>query len=331
MRDHYLVTLGILAVLFISIMPFNGQMTYTPIFNGESAFAFLTGQCDFGPRPPGSENLSLCRTYIVDTLESFNWTVSLQSFTYMGTECANIIAIWNDTTTSPIILGAHYDTRPNATEDAPSNQSLPILGANDGASGVAVLMELARVLPTSDRSKVELVFFDAEDSGGLNGWDWIQGSTHYVSELTTSRKNSIEAMILLDMVGDTELRLPKETTSTASLQNAVWTIAADLGYGSTFLNISGGSVYDDHRPFLEVDIPALDIIQTPFPSTWHTLEDTPEHCSPVSLEKVGRVLETFIAQYDSGSFPLNPPYVLYISVAFLAIIVVFTVYQCKKR
>lgn len=333
MRDHYPVALCILVALFISILPVNGQVTHTLIFDGESAYAYLTGQCDFGPRPPGSENLSLCRTYIVETLESFNWTVTIQSFTYKETECANIIATWNGTAISPIILGAHYDTRPNATSDSPSNQSHPILGANDGASGTAILMELARVLPTSERSKVEMVFFDAEDSGGLNGWEWIRGATYYVSQLTTTRKSSIEAMILVDMVGDTDLHLPKESSSTDSLQNVIWSIAADLGYGSTFVNSSGGSIIDDHRPFLEAGIAAVDIIQIPFPSTWHTLEDTPDNCSPTSLEKVGRVLEVFVVDYDSenGSFAPDIPYVLYVSVALLVIIVLFTVYQCRKR
>lgn len=333
MRYHYPVVLGILLVLLINIVPVNGQVTHTPIFDGESAFTFLTGQCDFGPRPPGSENLSLCRTYIVETLESFNWTVSIQTFTYRETECANIIATWEGTSDSPIILGAHYDTRPNATADLPSNRALPILGANDGASGAAVLMELARVLPISDRFKVELVFFDAEDSGGLNGWDWIQGSTHYVSELTTNRKNSIEAMILVDMVGGTDLYLPRESSSTDSLQDVVWSIADDLGYGSTFVDSPGSSIIDDHRPFLEAGIPALDIIQIPFPSTWHTLEDTPDNCSPDSLEKVGRVLEVFIVDYDSenGSFAPDIPYVLYGIVAVLAVIIIVVMYRYRMR
>ncbi len=334
MKVHYPVVVGIRVVLFISIMPVNGQVTHTPIFVGDSAYTFLTGQCDFGPRPPGSENLSLCRTYIVETLESFNWTVSIQTFTYMETECANIIATWDGTSDSPIILGAHYDTRPNATSDVPSNRFLPVLGANDGASGTAVLMELARVLPTSERFKVELVFFDAEDSGGLNGWDWIQGSTHYVSELATNRKNSIEAMVLIDMVGDTELYLPRESSSTDSLQDVIWSIADNLGYSSTFVNNPGSSIIDDHRPFLDAGIPALDIIQIPFPSTWHTLEDTPDNCSPDSLEKVGRVLEVFVVDYDSenGSFALDTPYVLYaIVVLFVIFIIIIIVYQRKMR
>ncbi|MGY5860338.1 MAG: M28 family peptidase [Candidatus Thorarchaeota archaeon] len=320
-------------ILALSVLPVNGQVVHTPIFDGESAYDFLTGQCDFGPRPPGSENLSQCRTYIVESLESFNWTVSIQNFTYMATACANIIATWNDTTDSPIILGAHYDTRPNATSDSFANRSLPILGANDGASGTAVLMELARILPVSDRSKVELVFFDAEDSGGLNGWDWIRGAVHYVSQLSTNRISTIEAMILADLVGDADLYLPKEGSSTDSLQNVIWSIANDLGYSSTFVNNTGSSVTDDHRPFLDAGIPAVDIIQVPFPSYWHTLEDTPDKCSADSLEKVGRVLEVFVVDYDyeNGGFAPDPPYILYGTLIILVVIILIVVYQRMKQ
>lgn len=333
MRTHRPVSTIIIIVLAVCILQVSGQVTHTPIFDGESSYGFLTGQCDFGPRPPGSENLTRCTTYIVETLESFNWTVTIQNFTYRETACANIIATWNDTTDSPIILGAHFDTRPNATSDNLSNRHLPIMGANDGASGTAVLMELARILPTSERPKVEFVFFDAEDSGGLNGWDWIQGSTYYVSQLTTQRKSTIEAMILADMVGDADLYLPKEGTSTQSLKNIIWSIAADLGYSSTFVDTPGGSVIDDHRPFLDAQIPAVDIIQVPFPSYWHTLEDTPDKCSAESLEIVGEVLEVFVVGYDAenGGFPSDPPYILYATLIAIPLIILLVLYQRKKR
>lgn len=333
MRSLRSVSPIIVIVLTVSILQVSGQVVHTPIFDGENAYNYLTGQCDFGPRPPGSDNLSLCRTYIIETLESFNWTVSIQNFTYMETACANIIATWNGTTNSPIILGAHYDTRPNATSDHLSNRSLPIMGANDGASGTSVLMELARILPTSERSKVELVFFDAEDSGGLNGWDWIQGAVYYVSELTTSRKSTIESMVLADLVGDANLYLPKEGSSTDSLQNVLWSIASDLGYSDTFVSNAGSSVLDDHRPFLDAGIPAVDIIQVPFPSYWHTLEDTPDKCSADSLEKVGRVLEVFVVQYDSenGGFAPDPPYIMYGILTILLVSIILVVYQRTKR
>jgi hypothetical protein len=333
MRTLLPITTIVLLLLTVSVIQVSGQVTHTAIFDGESAYNYLTDQCDFGPRPPGSENLTHCISYIVDTLVSFNWLVTIQNFTYKDTACANIIGMWESPATAPIILGAHFDTRPQATEDAPENQSLPILGANDGASGTAVLLELARILPEDDRSKVELVFFDAEDSGGINGWDWIQGSTYYVSELTDQRKQSIQAMILLDMVGDANLYLPKEGTSTDSLQNAIWSLAADLGYSSTFVDYSGGSVYDDHRPFLLEGIPAVDIIQVPFPAYWHTLEDTPDKCSAESLAIVGSVIETFIVEYnpDNGVFTPDTPYYLYGILIVIPVIILLLVYRYMKR
>ena len=249
----------------------------------------------------------------------------------MDTECYNIIATWNETANSSIILGAHYDTRPEADADPdPLNRTKPILGANDGASGTAVLMELARVLPIENRSRVELVFFDAEDSGGIDGWNWIRGSAHYVSVLDTERIKSISAMVLVDMVGDANLYLPKEGTSTPSLKNLIWSIADHLGYGSTFVDTAGGSVFDDHRPFLDAGIPAVDIIQVPFPSYWHTLEDTPDKCSAESLETVGRVLEVFIV--DGEIPPLSDTqYVLYAALIIIPILILLVLYQRKKR
>jgi glutaminyl-peptide cyclotransferase len=297
-------------LLIILISPFI-QLTYLreeydPLFDGESAYAFLTDQCNFGPRPPGSENLSLCRQYIVRELESQGWATNLQNFTYFDVHCSNILSTFSSNTSEKIILGAHYDTRPHADRDPDSaNRTKPILGANDGASGVAVLLELARILPESVRSMIEIVLFDAEDSGNIGGWDWIQGSTYYVDQLSTEMKENITAMILVDIVGDKELRLLRESSSTDSLQDLVWSIAEELGHNDTFLDSIGGTILDDHRPFLSAGIPSLDIIQhAPFPWYWHTLEDTPDKCSAESLEIVGRVLEVFLVRQFSERFPL---------------------------
>jgi glutaminyl-peptide cyclotransferase len=136
------------------------------------------------------------------------------------------------------------------------------------------------------------------------------------------------------MVGDANLYLPKEITSTDSLQNVIWSIAAGLGYSSTFVDTPGGPVEDDHTPFLHAQIPAVDIIQYPFPSSWHTLEDTPDKCSAESLEIVGEVLEVFVVQYniENGVFLPDPPYTLYATViAIPLIIILILLYQRKKR
>lgn len=303
-----LILLLIITTLLVQSIPL--QEEYKPTFNGDSAYTFLTEQCNFGPRPPGSENLSFCRQYIIEKIKAEGWDASLQNFTYLNVECSNIIATWHSTSNETIILGAHYDTRPRADKDPDSDNHLkPIIGANDGASGVAVLLELARVLPDDVRPMVEIVLFDAEDSGDIGAWNWIQGSTYYANQLTNEQKENISAMILVDMVGDAELRLLRERSSTDSLQDLIWSLAEELGYNDTFLNSPGGYVIDDHRPFLNAGIPSLDIIQhSPFPWYWHTLEDTPDKCSAESLEMVGRVLEVFLVRQFSEETPFTPDF-----------------------
>lgn len=298
----------LLLIIITPILEFTPlQEDYEPIFSGENAYTYLTEQCDFGPRPPGSQSLSLCRQYIAEKLESEGWNTYFQNFTYLNVECSNIIATWPSNSNETIILGAHYDTRPHADQDPDTaNRTKPILGANDGASGVALLLELSRILPANMRPAVEIVLFDAEDSGGINGWDWIQGSTYYVNQLTNEMKENITAMILLDIIGDRELRLLRESSSTNSLQDLVWSVAEELGYNDTFLDSPGGSILDDHRPFLNAGIPSLDIIQhAPFPWYWHTLEDTPDKCSAESLEIVGKVIEVFLVTHFSNGISLT--------------------------
>jgi len=323
------------AMLLLLIIPLSSrtalQIDYVAEFNGPSAMFHLVTQCDFGPRPPGSDNLSLCRQYIVDTLEGHGWDTILQNFTYQDVSCANVIAWYGASRNATMLLGAHYDTRPLADNDPdPANQSRPVLGANDGASGTAVLLEMARVLPIDVRDDVELIFFDAEDSGGISGWNWIVGSTYYVEQLSSDQISSICSMILLDMVGDSELRLQRETYSTRSLQDMLWSLAADMGYSDIFQNSLGAAILDDHRPFLEAQIPAVDIIHhNPFPSSWHTADDTPERCSDESLQIVGEVVETFLVTQSgmNTTFPSAFPvfyYVLVLGVIGVASLLVYT-------
>ncbi len=300
-------------------------------FNGTSAFAHLETQCAFGPRPPGSDNLTQCGNYIISTLEAHGWSVQQQNWTYMETPLRNIIA---GAAASPrIVLLAHYDTRPRADhEPNPLNQSLPILGANDGGSGTAALLELAAVLPDAAKNSVVLLFVDAEDSGGINGWSWIVGSTHYVNSLSSNQKAMVEAAILLDMMGDADLQLKREGSSTQSLVDAIWQTAAKLGYSNLFLNIPGYTLVDDHRPFLQAGIPAIDIIDFDYPY-WHTLADTPDKCSPASLEAVGRVVEQFVQeQLDTPStFRIPLSWLIGIGSLFVVCIVIGLVYYWRRR
>ena len=322
---------GLVVVLLVSLTASSinmQQISHIPLFDGSDAYSYLVDQCDFGPRPPGSDNLSLCRSMIAETFESFGWDVTLQNFIYNNTECVNIVVKWGSENNSPIILGAHYDTRPPGPSDPGSG-----VGANDGASGVAVLLELANILPNETRSSIEIVLFDAEDSGGIPGWDWIQGSTFYVSQLSTDRRDSINAMVLLDMVGDINLELACEITSIDSLQDSIWSVAYQLGYNDTFIDVKRGSITDDHTPFLIAGIPAVDIIQYPFPSYWHTLEDTPDKCSAESLEIVGEVMEVFIVEEADNlpRFPPDPPILLLMSAIVLVALAIPVVYAKVKR
>lgn len=294
-------------------------------FNGTRAFTYLEDQCAFGPRPPGSSNLTACGDYIITSLENRGWDIQTQTWTYQDTPLRNIIA---GASSSPrIVLLAHYDTRPIADMDPhPLNRTQPILGANDGASGVAVLVELASVLPEEAQNAVTLLFVDAEDSGNWNGWEYIVGSSYYVNSLTDHQKNNIQAAVLLDMVGDADLQLKRELSSTSPLVDAIWQLAAVLQYDDVFLDIPGYSIGDDHRPFLAAGIPAVDIIDFDYPP-WHTLEDTPDKCSPESLDAVGQVVEDFIQQQLVAPtiFRVTDPWILPLFFALMVLVIVVIV------
>jgi Zn-dependent M28 family amino/carboxypeptidase len=192
-----------------------------------------------------------------------------------------------------VIIGAHYDTRPAADrEPDPQRRREWILGANDGASGVAVLLELARVLdPDRLSNEVWLVFFDAEDRGFLDGWPYSVGSRYLAQNLTVTPHQ----VVIVDMVGDVDQQLYLEQYSTQRLQAEIWAVAAGLGYEPYFIPQAGYAVIDDHIPFLERAIPAVDIIDFDYPH-WHTLADTPDKVAPQSLERVGRTLEAWLQQ-----------------------------------
>ena len=193
-----------------------------------------------------------------------------------------------------IVIGAHYDSRMFADHDPESTKHTdPVPGANDGASGVAVLLELARSLP-KETVPVWLVFFDAEDNGQIEGWDWILGSREFV------KNNSIQprAAIIVDMIGDADLNIYKERNSNPELTDAIWAVAKSLGHENKFIPDYKYSMLDDHTPFLEAGIPAVDIIDFDYPY-WHTTEDTPDKVSAESLQAVGETLRAWIMQQSA--------------------------------
>jgi len=259
-------------------------------FEGERAYDLVAQQLDFGPRIPGSEGSRRAGEWIQEQLEQAGWQVKVQSFNYHGVELRNFIGIAGPTDAPPVVLGAHYDTRPKADLD-PSDPGAPGPGANDGGSGVGVLLELAAAMPPETLPRaVWLVFFDAEDSGGIDGWEWIVGSSHFVETLEAE----IEAVVIVDMVGDSDLRLPLELNSTGTLQQEIWLTAQTLGY-SAFIAGPGPSILDDHTPFLRAGIQAVDIIDIEYPP-WHTQADTLDKISPASLEQVGRTLQAWLSR-----------------------------------
>jgi len=187
-----------------------------------------------------------------------------------------------------VILGAHYDTRPVADRDR-EHPNQPLIGGNDGASGVAVLLELADVVAQEELEyEVWLAFFDGEDSGNLQGWPFSVGSTYMAEHLAVEPAY----VIVVDMVGDKKQELYYEGNSDEALRERLWDLAAELGY-EEFVPEVGYSLVDDHLPFVNVGIPAVDIIDFRYPY-WHTVEDTCDKVSPESLERVGRVLEELL-------------------------------------
>ena len=155
-------------------------------------------------------------------------------------------------------------------------------------SGVAVLLELARTLP-DETVPLWLVFFDAEDNGNIQGWDWILGSRQFVA-LNPIRPR---AVVIVDMIGDADLNIYRESYSDPQLTNEIWSTALELGYASVFIDEYRHSMLDDHTPFLEVGIPAVDIIDFDYPY-WHTVQDTPDKVSAKSLKAVGDTLLAWV-------------------------------------
>ncbi len=208
----------------------------------------------------------------------------MQEFEHRGVRLRNLIARAGPEAPGGILLGAHYDTRPQSDRDAVSPMAA-VPGANDGASGVAVLLELARVLPKERlRVPLQLVFFDGEDSGRLDGWPWAVGSTEFVRQ---GDKLPARAVIV-DMVGDADLQLYLEGNSDPELAAEIWAVAGEAGM-SAFIAEPGRNIIDDHVPFLDAGIPAIDIIDIDYPY-WHTTEDTLDKVSAASLAQVGETL-----------------------------------------
>ena len=260
-------------------------------FNADRAYQFLTEQMDIGPRFPGSPGHLQLRDYIVEQFAELPFEIERQTFEYQGLQGMNLIARANRGKGEIILLGAHYDSRARA-DQSKGQETAPVPGAVDGASGVAVLLELANSLDLEKLDQeIWLAFFDFEDNGsnGIAGWDWIVGSTYMAQNLTEIPA----AMVLVDMIGDADQQLFYETNSTVPLREEIWAVAADLGFAEQFIARTKYSMIDDHTPFLQQGIPAVDIIDFDYPY-WHTVEDSADKASPESLFRVGRTLQVWL-------------------------------------
>lgn len=283
-----------------------------PAFDGGAALDLVEEQVAFGPRAPESEGHAAMLAWLQERLRRHTDAVRLQPFT--RTDAHDSTKVWAGTNVVAsfnlqpeggrrVMLSAHWDTRPIADQDPDSTKrAQPILGANDGASGVAVLLEMARILDAHPPDVgVDLVFFDLEDLGddvppdadsaavnpfGMGSEAFAAGNPRYRPEYG----------VLLDMVCDAGLRIPQEAYSRINAPEAtarVWAAAERAG-AAAFLDEQGGPVLDDHVPFLQRGIPVVDLIHYPFPATWHTTADVPAACSAASLDQVGETLVQLI-------------------------------------
>ena len=278
-----LLLIGLASVLIV------GCQSRAPEFTGGLAYQHVLAQCAFGPRPVGSEENEKTAEYIEEQLRGSGWTTQFQEFEYRGVLVRNVIGAKGH---GPLVLvGAHFDTRSLADRD-PFDATRPVLGANDGASGVAVLLELARTLDVNATGcEIWLAFFDAEDQGGINEWPFSVGAQYMADNLTTLPRY----VVIVDMVGDSDQAFFWEQNSDDALLRQLWAVAAELGYQQYFVPQYRYAIIDDHIPFRERGIPAADIIDFDYPY-WHTAQDTPDKVSADSLERVGRVLKRWLEQ-----------------------------------
>ena len=284
--------LGLFGFIFlISVSVFLSKKNISN-FSGDRALEHVLNQVALGPRIPGSQAHSEVISYISDELKECEWEVEIQESTFANHEIKNIIARRGNGRT-PTILGAHYDSRLLADKDSDlSKRNLPVPGANDGASGVAILLELGCTLPDETSSNLWLVFFDLEDQGKIENWDWILGSRAFVIDLIVHP----EAVVIVDMVGDSDLNIYMDSNSDPEMNSQIWSTAKKLDYKEFFISEGTVSILDDHTPFIEKGIRAVEIIDIKYPY-WHTTEDTSDKVSAQSLEIVGRTLEEWLTNF----------------------------------
>lgn len=283
-----------------------------PAFDADSAWVFVENQVKFGPRVPNSEAHVACGNYLTSELKRFGAQVYEQEATltaYNGTQlkAKNIIGSYNPENSKRVLLFAHWDSRPYADHDKdPANHKKPIDGADDGASGVGVLLEMARQFSIkSPAIGIDIIFFDAEDYGTPEFVKEYKENTWCLGAQFWAKNPHVKGYkadfgILLDMVGAKNASFFKEATSmryAPQIVEEVWSTARDLGYGKFFINAEGGAITDDHQyVILGRSIPCIDIIYTDpesdngFGPHWHTQNDTMDNIDRETLKAVGQTV-----------------------------------------
>ena len=319
----FLLVLFILSGVFIWYKSTKSQETNvastaviveTPVFNSDSAYAQIAKQVSFGPRIPNSPAQIKCKDWIVEKLKGYGWQVKIQEFTsfrYDGYKMKgyNIMAQYQPQIQKRILLGAHWDARSIADKDS-VDKNKPIDAANDGGSGVGVMLEIARLLSETAKKPtigVDLIFFDLEDHGEPHDYtgnpsttSWALGSQHWATNIIPENYRPYYG-ILLDMVGARGAKFPHEGSSmqyAPGIVRSIWATAADLGYGNMFIDEDAFGITDDHTAVNEVGkIQMIDIIDIrpvnggfDFGSFHHTHQDNLSTIDKSTLKAVGQTL-----------------------------------------
>lgn len=283
-----------------------------PAFDQNRAFDLLKKQVEIGPRYPGVPGHDAMVAFMQEHLKPCADSVEVHEFVWVNKgkqlKLHNVVAKFNPNAKKWVLLAAHWDSRPTADEEITlSKQKMPIPGANDGASGVAVLLEMARMFSQKKPDVgIYMILFDGEDYGPGENAMYL-GSKYFAANLdkyavVNGKRIHFEYGILLDMIGDKNLNIHYERNSYAAAPDVVkkvWTTAARLGHSDVFIPTLKYSINDDHIPLIEAGIKCIDVIDFDY-AHWHTLDDTVDKCSPKSLGIVGKVISHVVYQ-ESGS------------------------------
>ena len=319
--------LPIIACLVLSLGACERFQRPRTSFNGEATMSYVKTQLDFGPRVPGSPAARRAGDWIIAQMKQRADTVIVQSWTHVTVRgdtlpLRNILARINPSAAQRVLFLTHWDTRPTADADMTlGNKGLPIPGANDGASGVALLMGIADALKkTKPLYGVDLLFVDGEDYGSFDGYnpdsaltksyDVLIGSTYFANHLPSPNYQPMFG-VLFDMIGDKYLQIDQEANSIGAapeVVSRVWSVADELGYGKYFINVNKGGVTDDHVPLIKRGLRVIDVIDDDYCSDdsvgcepgpknlHHTMGDTFDKVSSRSLQAVGDVAVALVTR-----------------------------------